>query len=187
MVSRLPSVLVADPPWKFGDSLPGPGRGASKHYPCMDVWSICNFALPEMAEDAYLFLWRVSSMVLEAYTVCSFWGFTPKTELVWRKMTKTGKQHFGMGWHLRAAHESCIVAVRGNPRPLVRNVRSVFDAPVGRHSAKPDEFYDIVEMLSPGPYVELFARRHRPGWQCHGNELEDTNVKRDNTVRVAQG
>jgi N6-adenosine-specific RNA methylase IME4 len=57
------------------------------------------------------------------------------------------------------------------PWPLVRNVRSSFEAPVGRHSEKPDESYELIERLAPGPYVELFARRKRPGWTCLGNEV----------------
>lgn len=165
-------VLCADPPWKFGDSLPGPGRGAAKHYNTMSVEDICRFRLPPLAPDAYLFLWRVAAMPWEALRVVEAWGFTPKTELVWAKRTKNGKVHFGMGHHLRAAHETCIVAVRGKPKPKVRNIRSVFEAPVGAHSSKPDEFYSIVEKISDGPYAELFARRERGGlWTCYGDEV----------------
>lgn len=165
-------VLVADPPWRFNDRLPGKGRGAAKHYDLLGLVDLLGFELPPLAPDCYLFLWRVAAMQEEALRICRAWGFEPKTELVWVKTTKTGKRHFGMGRHLRASHESCIVATRGRPKPLVHNVRSVFEAPVGRHSAKPDAFYDLVEAFAPGPYVELFARRHRPGWTCFGNELE---------------
>jgi len=172
--SRKPyGVLCADPPWMFGDKLPGPKRGAQKHYDVMSVEDICRFELPPLADDAYLFLWRVSAMVEEAYQVCRAWGFEPKSEIVWRKLSSTGKkEHFGMGWHVRAAHETCILAVRGKPKPLVRNIRSTFEAAASRqHSAKPEIFYtDIVEKLSDGPYVELFARGQRPGWTCLGKE-----------------
>jgi N6-adenosine-specific RNA methylase IME4 len=166
-------VLVADPPWKFGDSLPGAGRGAVKHYACMSVEQICSFDLPPLENDAFLFLWRVASMPEEALRVVRAWGFVPKSEIVWRKLTVNGKVHFGMGRTVRAAHETCIVATRGRPQPKARNVRSIFDAPVGRHSAKPDAFYDLVEELADGPYAELFARRHRAGWRCFGNELPE--------------
>ena len=51
--SRQPyGVLCADPPWKFGDSLPGPKRGAQKHYDVMSVEDICRFELPPLADDA---------------------------------------------------------------------------------------------------------------------------------------
>lgn len=168
-------VLVADPPWSFGDTLPGPGRGAAKHYDCMSIESIKAFALPPMAPDAALFLWRVASMPQEALDVVRAWGFVPKTELVWLKRTSRGKRHFGMGRYLRAEHETCIVATRGRASVAVRNVRSAFEAPVGRHSAKPDDFFRIVESLYPldefGEHVELFARKRRAGWVGIGNEL----------------
>ena len=164
--------LVADPPWSFGDKLPGPGRGAEKHYSVLSIADLCAFALPALAADAYLFMWRVASQVTEAYEVVRAWGFTPKTELVWLKRTATGKRWFGMGRTLRAEHETCIVAARGKPKPLNRSTRSTFEAVAGRHSEKPEAFFDIVEALCPGPYVELFARRRRPGWTCLGNELE---------------
>lgn len=165
------NVLIADPPWSFGDALPGDTRGASKQYPCLSVEEICDFKIPEMEKNSYLVLWRVSSMVEEAYQVCRAWGFKPKTELVWRKMTVNGLVHFGMGRTLRASHETAIIAARGKPKPKSLSVRTVFDAPVGRHSEKPDKFYEIVEEAFNGPYAELFARRRRPGWTCFGNEL----------------
>lgn len=165
-------VLVSDPPWRFGDSLPGKGRGATKHYDCMSVEDICAFDLPPLLPGCVLLLWRVAAMQREALDVMDAWGFTLKSEIVWRKLTSTGKPHFGMGRHVRAAHETCLIGVRGRVTPKARNIRSVFGAQVGEHSAKPDEFYRLVEQLYRGPYVELFARKRRPGWHSFGNELE---------------
>lgn len=168
------AVLCADPPWLFGDNLPGPKRGAAKHYPCMTVDDLCAFDLPPLLDDCRLFLWRVASMQEEALLVAHAWGFTVKSELVWLKRTATGKRWFGMGRQVRAEHETALICTRGKPEPVRdRSVRSTFEAavPDGRHSAKPEEFYDIVERLCAGPYVELFARRQRPGWTCLGNEV----------------
>lgn len=164
-------VLVADPPWSFGDKLPGKNRGAAKNYSVLSVEGICRFELPPLARDAWLFLWRVSSQVEEAYRVVRAWGFVPKSEIVWEKVTSGGKAHFGMGRYVRASHETCIVATRGRVKPLSRSVRSRFAAPTGEHSEKPAAFYAIVESLAAGPYVELFARRQRQGWTCLGDEL----------------
>lgn len=177
--------LVVDPPWKFKDSLPGPTRGASKQYPCLSVDELCDFFKhnssvfnPELshdklqiAGDCYLFFWRVASMQPEAFHVIAAWGFTVKTELVWIKQTVKKKLHFGMGHHLRAAHEVCLVATRGKPKPLVRNIRTVFEAPVREHSRKPEEFYEIVEAFCSGPRAELFSRQRRRGWRSYGNEV----------------
>ncbi len=163
-------VLVADPPWKFGDRLPGAGRGAEKHYPCLSVAELCAFPIPRVADDAVLLLWRVASMPREALDVVESWGFEVKSEIVWRKTTVHGKRHFGMGRQVRMEHEVALIATRGRIAARDKSVRSVFDAPTGRHSAKPELFYDIVERLYEGPYAELFARRSRPGWACLGND-----------------
>jgi N6-adenosine-specific RNA methylase IME4 len=83
-------LLVADPPWAFADQLPGAGRGAAKNYGVLALEQIKGFPLPPLAPDCALLLWRVSSMVEEAYAVCRAWGFAPKSELVWRKMRRCG-------------------------------------------------------------------------------------------------
>lgn len=79
--------------------------------------------------------------------------------------------HFGMGRYVRMSHEVCLIATRGKVAVKSRSIRSRFRAPVGRHSEKPGEFYDLVEQLVPGPYYELFARAPRAGWVCLGDEL----------------
>jgi len=198
-------VLVADPPWPFSDPLPGASRGAGKNYKLQVLEAIKSMRLPQLADDAMLFLWRVSSQVPEAYEVVKAWGFEHKTEIVWQKLTKSGKRWFGMGRTLRATHETAIVATRGKPEIKLRNIRSVIPfgasevqlltpsgvsdididelsmfmtAPVPTdgnddylHSGKPEEFHTIIESLTPGPYAEMYARRHHPGWACFGDQL----------------
>jgi N6-adenosine-specific RNA methylase IME4 len=176
-------VIVADPPWSFSDRLPGASRGAERNYKVMPLAGIEAFLRgliasggARVAADAVLFCWRVASQVEEAYRVVRAWGFLPKSEIVWRKLTKNGKPHFGMGRIVRASHEVCVVATRGKPIPKVLNVRSVFEAPVGRRSEKPEMFYDLIEKLFDGPYLELFARRCRPGWTCLGDEASSSGA-----------
>lgn len=164
-------VMTADPPWPFDDALPGDGRGAEKHYDLMSVRDIKLFPLPPMFNDSVLFMWRVAAMQQEALDVLSAWDFELKGEIVWKKLTRKGKRFFGMGRIVRAEHETCLIATSGRPDIKRHDVRSIFEARVGRHSEKPDEFYDIVESLCDGPYVELFARRQRAGWTCLGDEL----------------
>lgn len=179
-------VIVADPPWAFGDPLPGDARGAQKHYRTMSDASVVRYwsLLTEermgedrpddvdLAEpDSVLFLWRPAAFAEQGIIVAKAWGFEPKTEMVWIKRTKHGKLHFGMGRTVRASHETCIIATRGRPVRSSASVRSVFEAKTGRHSEKPDEFYALVEELFPGPYLELFARRPRSGWHCAGDQV----------------
>lgn len=177
-------VLCADPPWLFADKLPGAGRGAEKHYPCMSTYELCQIQLPPLANDCVLFLWRVAAMQQSALDVVAAWGFQPKTEIVWAKKTRYGKRWFGMGRIVRAEHEICIVATRKwTPNVLNHSTRSMIvtdldmagiSAEAGRHSEKPEEFYTTIETLLPGPYCELFARRTRPGWTTLGSEVGTT-------------
>ncbi len=150
-----------------------------------------------MAADSILFMWRVSSQVEAAYEAVRAWSYVPKSEIVWRKLTKHGKRWIGMGRTIRAEHETCIIAVRGRSSGLIRDrsIRSVLDAQVPTyqhdhpkviggeategtyiHSAKPQEFTALVERMCRGPYVELFARPltlnwSRKGWRCFGLEI----------------
>lgn len=179
-VSEPARVVVADPPWQFDDKLPGRGRGAAKHYSVSHHSTIGSLVLPPIAKDAVLFLWRVAAMQQEALDVAKAWGFTVKGEMVWIKTTSktdwlgSPRLAFGMGRQVRYCHETCLIATRGKAPPRVRSIRSVFFAPIGKHSAKPDTFYSIIEAMHDGPYLELFARRHRIGWTCVGNELGTT-------------
>lgn len=170
-------VIVADPPWRFRDKLPGNGRGAEKVYKTMSHQEIAIFLERQAGvvgptDDAALFLWRVASMSEEALRVARVWGFAPKSEIVWVKKTRTGKRWFGMGRYTRAEHEAVIVATRGKFKVACRATRSVFEARAGMHSEKPDAFFKLVETLAgEGPFVEFFGRKARPGWHVFGDEL----------------
>jgi len=171
------SLIAADPPWPFGDKLPGASRGAEKNYKVMTTLDIEHYLASEhiaVADDALLLLWRVSAMQQEALDVARAWGFVVKSELVWEKLTLKGKAWFGMGRYVRASHETCLIGARGKAAALVEDhsIRSVFSAPVGEHSEKPDAFYEIAERLFPGPRLELFARKKRKNWTQRGDELK---------------
>lgn len=180
-------ILVADCPWKFDDKLPGDGRGAEKNYACLELHELMRFPLPALAPDAILFFWRVASMQQEALDVIRAWGFTVKSEIVWTKRTKNDKAAIGMGRYVRNAHEVCLIATRGKAAPLIADhgVRSVFEleAPLGKHSAKPKEFFDLVEKLvgTDGVMAEMFGREPRAGWHVFGNEIPSgyTFIPRD--------
>jgi N6-adenosine-specific RNA methylase IME4 len=168
------SVLCADPPWLFRDRLPGPGRGAVKHYRCMTTDAICAMDIPTRNDPrSVLFLWRVASMQEDALRVARAWGYTVKSELVWRKATVSGKRAFSMGHYVRGEHETCLIATRGTGcTSRDRKIRSTFDAPIGPHSAKPDAFYNIVRRMYPDAVkYELFARTVRKDFVQFGDEL----------------
>lgn len=172
-------MLVVDPPWAHKDKLGL--RGADRHYKSgtMSLEAIKRFKLPPLEPDCVLFLWRVETMLQEALDVARAWGFNPtKGGMIWRKLTVTGKEHFGMGYIVRGAHEGCIIATRGKPKIKRRDVRSIFSAPVPReggkvkHSAKPDLFFALVRSMYDGPRASLFERTQRTGFKCFGDEMQ---------------
>lgn len=179
-------VILADPPWHFqnwngkpGELTPGQQRrgNAQSHYRTMSNEEIYNLSIPA-ADDAVLFLWSCWPLLPEAMMTVQRWGFEYKTiAWVWVKSNPSGFGfRMGMGYYTRANSEPCLLATRGNPqKPKARDVLSLIYSNVMQHSRKPDEQYAKIERLYPqGPYLEMFARRTRPGWHVWGNEVEST-------------
>lgn len=175
------SVIYADPPWSFVTySDKGKGRSAEAHYNCLTLSELCGIPVAEWAvDDSVLFLWTTDPLLPQALKLISAWGFTYKTVgFYWAKLNKSApKNRFaernfftGLGYWTRANVEQCLLATRGNPKRVARDVRRLVIAPRREHSRKPDEVYDRIERLIEGPYLELFARSSHPGWDCWGNE-----------------
>lgn len=178
--------IYADPPWaEVGGGVIC--RGAQGHYPVMKTRDICNlrFSLTADGEmirspkewcedDAHLYLWATNNKLLDALEVVKAWGFEYKTLITW------AKDRFGIGQYYRGQTEHCIFAVRGclpyrvrsdGKRAQGRTLIDGFDAPRQEHSVKPEVMRQWIEEVSPGPYLEMFARRREPGWDAWGNEV----------------
>ena len=108
------------------------------------------------------------------------WGFTYKTNLVWYKIRKdSGPDGRGVGFYFRNVTEVLLFGVRGkNARTLQagRTQVNYIGTRKREHSRKPDEQYALIQSCSPGPYLELFARGGRPGWEIWGNQADDAYV-----------
>jgi N6-adenosine-specific RNA methylase IME4 len=158
-------LLYADPPWQLGS--PTSLKSPEQHYPTLPTSEIAELAVPA-AEKAVLFLWAVNSLISDALGVIDAWGFTYKANFVWVK------PRIGLGFYVRNRHELLLVATRGGYGPPAEELRSgsVIEAPCGRHSQKPDSFYELIERIYPqATRLELFARgKPRPGWDTWGNE-----------------
>jgi N6-adenosine-specific RNA methylase IME4 len=165
--------ILADPPWRFVTrSERGEGRSANQHYRTEGLDQIKQLPVEHLAaDDAVLFMWVVDWCPAQALEVIEAWGFRHKTtSFTWAKQSGDG-WHMGQGYWTRANPEDCWLATRGNPKRLYEDVRQLIVAPVMEHSRKPDEIYDRIERLIEGPYLEIYARRERPGWVSWGNEL----------------
>jgi len=160
-------VIFADPPWRY-DYAETDNRAIENQYPTMAIEDICALPVASIAtDDCVLFLWATSPKLIEALDVVKAWGFTYKTCMVW------AKDKIGMGYYARQQHELLLIATRGappTPAPADRP-SSVITAARGEHSAKPDEFYAVIERMYPTlPKIELFCRSPRDGWSAWGNQ-----------------
>jgi N6-adenosine-specific RNA methylase IME4 len=178
------TTIVADPPWRYQNNNTMKHTTAEAHYPTMRTEAMAEIDVASWATpSAHLYMWVTNPMMLDqrptirgALTPLDLvraWGFEPKSLLTWVKTNKGGDAHRGgMGWYFRGATEHVIFAVRGDLGiAAAKRLPNVFFAPKQAHSVKPEVLYEIVEGVSPGPYLEMFARRRRSGWSSWGNEV----------------
>jgi N6-adenosine-specific RNA methylase IME4 len=170
------STIVADPPWEYRTTRPtttarspGTNPSAAAQYSTLSAVDLAALPVADLAAvDAHLYLWTTNPHLRDAFGVLDAWGFTYATTLTW---LKTGT--LGMGFYFRGDTEHVLFGVRGRlPIPADRRRRNWFQAPKTGHSRKPAAFGDLVEDVSPGPYVELFARAPRLGWDAWGRGYE---------------
>ena len=180
-------VIYADPPWRFATySDKGKGRSAEAHYDCLSLDDIKSFPVAAWAaSDAVLLLWATDPLLPRALEVIESWGFVYKTiGFYWVKLNKSVERRLsrewpllaerdfftGLGFWTRANPEPCLLATRGQPKRNAGDVPKLLIAPRREHSRKPEETYARIERLLPGPYLELFARQSRPGWDGFGDQ-----------------
>ena len=178
------ATIVADPPWQV-DAGPRVGRegfgdatGASRPlaYPSLTVDQIAAMPISSVADDAaHLYLWTINRYLDDAFDIARSWGFRFSTLLTWTKNPMGG----GLGGCYGISTEFVLFCRRGVLKSTARvgttwfNWKRPYDARgKPRHSAKPTEFQAMVESVSPGPYLELFARAPRAGWDSWGNEVD---------------
>ena len=137
--------ILADPPWRFGNTRTRAAAG--DHYPTLAYPEIAGLVVDGVpvsrlvGEQGHLYLWVTAAHLQE-----------------------------GLGNYWRHAHEICLFGVRGNVRGRNASTIDVFHAAREEHSRKPEAFYELIERFSPGPMIELFARRTRPWWVSWGND-----------------
>jgi N6-adenosine-specific RNA methylase IME4 len=154
---------LADPPWDIQQK---GSLGAVRHYPVMPIEAICALRVDRLAaEDAHLWLWVTNAGLHAGRVVMEAWGFTYRSCLTWIK------PRIGLGVYLRNQTEHLLLGTRGKAPIAFRSQGTWFYAPLQEHSHKPEEQYAIIERCSAGPYLELFARRQRLGWDVWGNEV----------------
>lgn len=185
--------ILADPPWHFlartalqvGNWTSR--RDAEKHYLVMGVDDIAAMPVKELAaKDAHLFMWTTGPCLRQSFEVMEAWGFRySAVAFTWVKLKRSFNPsqlrfvptadcdlHVGLGLTTRKNAEFCLLGRRGNAKRNAKDVREIIMEPVREHSRKPDVVHARIERYADGPYLELFARQRRPGWDSWGNEVD---------------
>ena len=170
-------VILADPPWRYSNS--GIEGAAEKQYPTMSDNEIMTLKIPA-DESAVLFLWATWPKLDIAMRVIKSWGFVYKSGLPWVKIQRDPtidlfgeldiKPSWGIGFWINGVSEPILIATKGKASPPDNPYVGLLCERM-RHSRKPENIYHIAETL-PGPYLELFTRRPRDGWDSWGNEID---------------
>ena len=182
-------VILADPPWSFALRSPkGDGRSPSQHYNTMSMADIKALPIVDLAaKDCHLFMWVTGPNLVRGdhIGVMRAWGFEPSSlAFVWlkckKKIARQGILHgwvdescfaMGMGFTTRQNAEFLLLGRKGKPRRLSKSIHQIIIAPRREHSHKPDETHDRIEQYADGPYLELFARQERAGWDAWGDQV----------------
>jgi len=171
--------ILADPPWQFANRT---GKMAPEHKRLKRYGTLSFQEIEEIpvqlvaASTSHLYLWVPNALLEEGLAVLKAWGFQYKTNIIWHKIRKDGgPDGRGVGFYFRNTTEMVLFGVRGHLRTLAPGRRQVniIKTMKREHSRKPDELYEIIEQCSSGPYLELFARGKREGWDQWGNEVDD--------------
>jgi N6-adenosine-specific RNA methylase IME4 len=172
--------ILADPPWQFQNRT---GKMAPEHkrlsrYSTMTLDDIGALPVGQLAADvSHLYLWVPNALLPEGLAVMASWGYRYKSNIVWHKVRKDGgPDGRGVGFYFRNVTELLLFGVRGkNARTLAPGRRQVniIKSIKREHSRKPDETYDIIEACSSGPFLELFARGGRTGWDAWGDQASE--------------
>ena len=172
--------IVADPPWAYRNRRGTQTRArrgrqavaAAGNYETLAPVAVASLPVRELAApDAALFLWVTVPLLFSVGVpeILASWGFSYVTLLTW---VKTGAP--GLGFSFRGHTEHVVYATRGEATiPPGKRESNVIVAPRTAHSVKPAAFYDLVERVASGPYLELFARQPRLGWDHWGNGYEE--------------
>jgi len=167
-------IIYADPPWSYKNKKTGGSMvsGSMAKYETMLLEDICSLPIRDISEkDCCLFLWATVPLIQEGFKVLEAWGFKYKTMLTWRKIMS-----LGMGFWYRGQTEHLLLGVKGKVKAFRIQKANFIQCKAGKHSQKPHEFRELIEMTGISPRIELFARQKTEGWDVWGDEIESDIV-----------
>jgi len=162
--------IVIDPPWPVAkiERDARPTQGVALDYPTMTLEEIAALPVPDLAEPdgCHIYLWTTQKFLPAGWELFKTWGVRYQCTFGWCK--NVGFTPFSWMYDL----EFVLFGRIGHLNLLQNGLRLWFNAPVTRHSEKPDIFYtERVIPASPEPRLEMFARKPREGFVVWGDEV----------------
>jgi len=186
--------ILADPALAFTSytsiqsANPQSNRDIRRHYKVMSTEKVIELPVRDLVakDGCHLLLWTSPPNIERSVMILRGWGFKFSSKaFCWIKLRRgfdalqmrclpllEDDLHFSLGLTTRKGSEDVLLGRRGNCRRIAKNIREVVLSPVREHSRKPDEIYTRIERYCAGPYVELFARTRRPGWDYWGDQTD---------------
>jgi N6-adenosine-specific RNA methylase IME4 len=172
-------LLVLDPAWKYTASAKMHAQVGAiyktskpKDWYDWDIRGLCH-------KHSQVWIWTNAAKTNECLKLAAAWGLVyTGSKFYWKKHTR--KLMSPMYFMNQVEEVMCFRPKRAKTWPFKKktNPGNFLDSKPGKHSAKPEQFQDLLEGMYGTPselaYCELFARRYRPGWDCVGNELNGT-------------
>lgn len=169
-VKGLYKTIVIDPPWETKSEMV---ERITPKYSQMSVDEVIKFIeeeiLEHIDEDAHIYIWTLNNRLHETFHIVEQLDLEYKNVITWCKVTKEGKPAIGVGGNFRNATEHIIFTTKGALSLKRQDLPTWFSAQRTTHSTKPDEAYELIEKASHPPYLDVFARKKREGWETMGD------------------
>ena len=168
------NTIVIDPPWDIhlaGKIKTRPNQADTLDYKTMTLDEIKKFNIDDFAEiGCHVYMWTTNKMLKHTWDIFESWGVNYHLTLPFVKTNGMCPM-----FAYKFATEFCMLGFYGKPmKRFNKCVRLNWikgnQPKAGSHSAKPNEFYDLVKDMSPEPRIDIFARKEHDGFDQWGDQ-----------------